>query len=140
MPEAADGGIDRRTFLQQAGGVMLAAGMSAKSYGRVLGANDRIRLGQLGCGGRSQGHVHMVALASKQMPVETVAVCDIWSLARAHRAAQVRRAFNLEPLSFKYSEEMLALKDIDGVMIATGDFQHAKLCTEVVKADRKSVV
>ena len=140
MPEAADGGIDRRTFLQQAGGVMLAAGMSAKSYGRVLGANDRIRLGQLGCGGRSEGHVHMVALASKQMPVETVAVCDIWSLARAHRAAQVRRAFNLEPQSFQYSEEMLALKDIDGVMIATGDFQHAKLCAEVVKAGKDCYV
>jgi predicted dehydrogenase len=140
MPDAANEGIDRRTFLQQAGGVMLAAGMSAKSYGRVLGANDRIRLGQLGCGDRSEGHVHMVALASKQMPVETVAVCDIWSLAREHRAAQVRRAFNLEPQSFKYSEEMLALKDIDGVMIATGDFQHAKLCAEVVKAGKDCYV
>lgn len=125
MLENAKNEIDRRTFVKQAGGAMLAAGMSAKSYARILGANDRIRLGQLGCGDRSEGHVHMVALASKQMPVETVAVCDLWSLAREHRAAQVKRAFNLEPQSFKYSEEMLALKDIDGVMIATGDFQHA---------------
>ena len=72
-------------------------------------------------------------LAAKQMPVEMVAVCDIWSLAREHRAAQVKHAFKNEPQSFKYSEEMLALKDIDGVMIATGDFQHAKLCAEVVQ-------
>jgi predicted dehydrogenase len=78
----------------------------------------------------------MVSLAAKQMPVEVVAVCDIWSLAREHRAAQVKRAFNQEPQSFKYSEEMLALKDIDGVMIATGDFQHAKLCAEVVRAGK----
>jgi predicted dehydrogenase len=61
-------------------------------------------------------------------------------LAREHRAAQVKRAFNLEPQSFKYSEEMLALKDIDGVMIATGDFQHAKLCAEVVKAGKDCYV
>src|ERR1039458_2326920 len=82
MTDEPISGTDRRTFMKQAAGTMLAAGMSAKSYARVLGANDRIRLGQLGCGDRSEGHVHMVALASKQMPVETVAVCDLWSLAR----------------------------------------------------------
>src|ERR1035437_8893656 len=112
MFEDAKEQIDRRTFVKQAGVTMLAAGMSAKSYARVLGANDRIRIGQLGCGDRSQGHVHMVQLASKQMPVETVAVCDLWSLAREHRAAPIKQLFNLEPQSFKYSEEMLALKDI----------------------------
>ena len=99
---------------------MLVAGMTARSYARVLGANDRIQLAQLGCGGRSHGHVHMVQLASKEVPVETIAVCDIWSLARERRAAQVKEAFNLTPQLYKYSEEMLARKDIDGVMIATG--------------------
>ena len=140
MTDKADEGIDRRTFVKQAGGAMLAAGMDARSYARVLGANDRIRIGQLGCGDRSQGHVHMVQLASRNMPVETVAVCDIWNLARDHRAAQVRKAFNLDPLSFKYSEDMLARKDIDGVMIATGDFQHAKLCIDVVQAGKDCYV
>src|SRR6202012_1245656 len=134
------GGTDRRTFVKQAAGAVLAAGMDARSYARVLGANDRIRLGQLGCGDRSQGHVHMVQLAAKKVPVETVAVCDIWTLAREHRAAQVKKVFNLEPQTYKYSEEMLARKDIDGVMIATGDFQHAKLCIEVVKAGKDCYV
>ena len=99
MADKTQEGIDRRTFVKQAGVAMLAAGMDARSYARVLGANDRIRLGQLGCGQRSQGHVHMVQLAAKQMPVETVAVCDIWSLAREQRAAQVKKVFNLEPQS-----------------------------------------
>ena len=133
-------GIDRRTFVKRAGGAMLAAGMSAKSYARVLGANDRIRLGQLGCGSRSEGHVHMVKLASAQIPVETIAVCDIWKLAREQRAAQVKQAFHLDPQLYKYSEEMLGNKDIDGVMIATGDFQHAKLCEEVVLAGKDCYV
>jgi predicted dehydrogenase len=133
-------GIDRRTFLKATGGVLMAAGMEARSYARILGANDRIRLGQLGCGDRSEGHVHMVQLASKQMPVETVAVCDLWSLAQERRAAQVKKAFNLEPQRYRYSEELLARKDIDGVMIATGDFQHAKLCTAVVQAGKDCYV
>src|SRR5271166_1585064 len=114
MTDEPISGTDRRTFMKQAAGTMLAAGMSAKSYARVLGANDRIRIGQLGCGDRSEGHVHMVSLAAKQMPVEVVAVCDIWSMAREHRAAQVKRAFKNEPHSFKYSEQMLELKDLDG--------------------------
>ena len=50
---------DRRTFMKQVGGAIVVAGMDARSYGRVLGSNGRIRLGQLGCGGRSEGHVHM---------------------------------------------------------------------------------
>lgn len=140
MTDDEKAGIDRRTFVKQAGGAALFAGMEARSYGRILGANDRIRLGQLGCGGRSEGHVHMVQLAAQKMRVETVAVCDIWSLARERRAAQVKRVFGVEPQSYKYSEEMLAKKDIDGVMIATGDFQHAKLCMEVVRAGKDCYV
>lgn len=140
MSEKAKPGSGRRTFVKQAGGAMLVAGMSAKSYARILGANDRIRLGQLGCGQRGRGHVHMAELAARQMPVEMAAVCDLWSLAREERAAQVRRAFKLEPQTYQYSEEMLARKDIDGVMIATGDFQHAKLCAEVVRAGKDCYV
>jgi predicted dehydrogenase len=133
-------GIDRRDFVKQSGVVALAAGLTAKSYGRILGANDRIRLGQLGCGDRSQGHVHMASMASKSMPVEVVAVCDLWSVAREHRAEQVQKAFNLKPHIFKYSEQMLALKEMDGVMIATGDFQHARLCADVVRAGKDCYV
>src|SRR5579859_4944940 len=54
--------VDRRTFVKQAGCALVAvsaAGMTARSYARIIGANDRIRLAQLGCGGRSEGHVHM---------------------------------------------------------------------------------
>lgn len=140
MADEVTSGTDRRTFMKRAAGTMLAVSMEARSYARVLGANDRIRLAQLGCGSRSHGHVHMVQLASKQIPVETVAVCDIWSLARERRAAQVKEAFNLDPQPYKYSEEMLARKDIDGVMIATGDFQHAKLCADVVRAGKDCYV
>src|SRR6202012_3694529 len=140
MTDQENPGIDRRTFVKQAAGALLATGMDARSYARVLGANDRIRIGQLGCGDRSEGHVHMVQLAAKQVPVETVAVCDLWSLAQERRAAQVKKTFGSDPQKYKYSEDMLGRKDIDGVMIATGDFQHAKLCTAVVQAGKDCYV
>ena len=140
MTSSESSSSDRRTFLKQATGTLLGAGLTARSYGRVLGANDRIAIAQIGCGNRSQGHVHMVQMASKQIPVETIAVCDLWKLARERRAAQVKQGFNLDPKCYKYSEELLADKDIDGVMIATGDFQHAKLCMEVVKAGKDCYV
>ena len=93
MANQGSEGTDRRTFVKQVGSAILVAGMDARSYARILGANDRIRLGQLGCGLRSYGHVHMAQRAAKKMPVETVAVCDIWSLAREQRAAQVKEVF-----------------------------------------------
>ena len=129
--------------MKRAGASLLTATVvkgTANSYTRILGANDRIVLGQLGCGQRSSGHVHMVHLASQQLPVEVAAVCDLWSVAREERAAQVKKAFKLEPKQYQYSEQMLANKDIDAVLIATGDFQHAKLCTEVVRAGKDCYV
>lgn len=133
--------VDRRKFLRRTSAfVGTAVAMTARSYGRVKGANDRIRIAQLGCGGRSEGHVHMVHLAAKRTPVEVVAVCDIWSVARAARAAQIEKLFGTAPRTFQYSEKMLAEHDIDAVMIATGDHQHAKLCIEVVQAGKDCYV
>ena len=79
--------MDRRTFIRSA-----AVGMAAQSYSRILGANDRIRLAQLGCGDRSHGHVHMVQLASKNTSVETVAVCDLWDKALDRRVREAVHA------------------------------------------------
>jgi predicted dehydrogenase len=139
-PTRENRGVDRREFLKAGGAVLAAGSMTARSYARIVGANDRIRLGQLGCGDRSEGHVHMAKLASRQTPVEVVAVCDLWSMARERRAAQVKKMFGTDPQPYKYSEQMLARNDIDGVMIATGDFQHAKLCAEVVRAGKDCYV
>ena len=132
---------DRREFLKTCSLLSgSAAALSAKSYARVPGANDRIRIAQLGCGGRSKGHIKMALGASKRTPVEVVAVCDIWKLAREARAEQVTKLFGTRPRTYQYSEKMLESGDIDGVMIATGDHQHAKLCMEVVQAGKDCYV
>ncbi len=141
--ESFEGRVDRRQFLRRTAGTVLASSamtLPARSYARIIGSNDRVRLAQLGCGGRSRGHVRMAHAAAQRTPLEVVAVCDIWSYAREHRASQVKELFGQDPKVFKYSEEMLASPDIDGVMIATGDHQHAKVCIEVVQAGKDCYV
>ncbi len=123
----------RRQFVGAAAGVV---GMTAASYARVPGANDRISIGMLGCGSRSAGHRRMAQNSKTDMNVNITAVCDLWTGNRDKAAADVQRRFGQAPRPFKYSEEMLAFRDIDAVMIATGDFQHAKLLVEVVRAGK----
>ena len=65
-----------------------------------------------------------------------VAVCDIWKLNREKAAANCKKLFGTDVKQFKYSEEMLKMPELDAVMIATGDFQHAKILAEVVKAGK----
>jgi predicted dehydrogenase len=132
--------MDRRTFVTQSGVAMMAAGMTARSYARILGANDRVNLGIVGCGSRSEDLVSMAQISSRTIPLDVVAVCDLWNAARDRRAEQVKKELNQEPRKYQYLEQMLGHKELDGVMIATGDFQHAKLCVDVVQAGKDCYV
>ena len=65
--------------------------LSARSYGRIMNANERIRLAQIGCGGRGL-HAHMkgVHQHDKDQNVEYVAVSDPWRIAREQAAAHCK--------------------------------------------------
>jgi predicted dehydrogenase len=78
----------------------------------------------------------MVKMSEKDKNLAVVAVCDLWKLNREKSAANCRKLFETEVKQFKYSEEMLQMKELDAVMIATGDFQHAKILAEVVRAGK----
>lgn len=138
--------LSRRSFLGKtavgmAGAVMSPdPGFTALSYNRIIGSNDRINIGFLGCGARSSGHQNMVKMSEKEKNLGVVAVCDIWTLNREKAAAGCRKLFNTQVKQFRYSEEMLMMPGLDAVMIATGDFQHARLLAEVVKAGRDCYV
>jgi predicted dehydrogenase len=110
--------------------------MSAHSYGRILGANNRINIGFLGNGARSYGHRRMVKNSFKDKNLGVVAVCDIWKINREKAAADCMHHFNAKVEQFKYSEDMLQMKDLDAVMIATGDHQHGRILDELVKAGK----
>jgi len=136
--------LNRRDFIEKAtagiAGAAIPAGiaspMSAASYNRIIGSNDRINIGFLGCGARSRGHQRMVKMSVDDKNLGVVAVCDIWKLNREKTAANCKKMFDADVKQFKYSEEMLKLPELDAVMIGTGDFQHAKLLAEVVTANK----
>ena len=135
--------LSRRKFIgKTAAGLVGAAvtsgasSMSAASYNRIIGANDRINIGFLGCGGRSSDHQRMVKTSEKDKNLGVVAVCDIWKNNMEKAAANCKKLFGTDVKQFKYSEELLKMKELDGVMIATGDFQHAKILAEVVGAGK----
>src|SRR6516225_10883744 len=109
---------------------------SAASYNRIIGANDRINIGFLGCGDRSRDHQSIVNAAKTNKNLGVVAVCDIWKHNKEKAAANCKRLFGTDVKQFKYSEEMLKMPELDAVMIGAGDFQHAKLLVEVVKAGK----
>ncbi len=131
----------RRNFITKglvgsAGIAIGGMGFSSKSYASIIGANDRINIGFIGCGDRSSGHQRMVKMSEKDKNLGVVAVCDIWKLNKEKAAANCKKLFGTEVKQFKYFEEMLLMHELDGVMIGTGDFQHAKLLAEVVKAGK----
>ena len=113
-----------------------ASSMSAASYNRIIGSNDRINIGFLGCGARNGGHQSMVKTSEKEKNLAVVAVCDIWKLNKEKAAANCKKLFGTDVKQFKYSEDMLTMPELDAVKIGTGDFQHAKLLAEVVKAGK----
>ncbi|MCW5982654.1 MAG: Gfo/Idh/MocA family oxidoreductase [Bryobacteraceae bacterium] len=127
--------ISRRKVLGAAGSAVVA--QSARSYDRIVGANDRIQVGQIGCGQRAAGHRRMLKLSAATDPnFDFRSVCDIWSVNRERAADHAMELFGVRPKTFKYSEEMLADSALDAVMIATGDHQHARILAEVVQAGK----
>lgn len=110
--------------------------ITASAYRRIVGANDRINIGFLGCGDRGNDHQSMVKTAAKDKNLAAVAVCDIWKFNREKAAGNCKKMFGTEVKQFKYSEDMLKMPELDAVMIATGDFQHAKILAEVVESGK----
>jgi predicted dehydrogenase len=111
--------------------------LTASSYSRIAGANDRIQVGQIGCGHRASGHRRMLKLSLGTDPnFDLRGVCDIWSVNREKAADDAKGLFGRRPKTYKYSEEMLADPELDAVMIGTGDHQHARILAEVVRAGK----
>lgn len=138
--------FNRRDFLSKASigiaasaatNVLLASKTTnAASYKRIIGSNERVNIGFLGCGARSRGHLDMVKNSMNDKNLAVVAVCDIWNYNRELQANLSKNIFGADVKQFKYTEDFLEMSELDAVMIGTGDFQHAKILAEVVEAGK----
>jgi hypothetical protein len=86
-------------------------GTSALSYGRILGANDRISLGIIGAGRRGHELASVVADVKGSHNAEMIAVCDLWKANRERAAKTATQDYGRAPRSFMQMEELLAQKD-----------------------------
>jgi predicted dehydrogenase len=115
----------RREFLGQLAAVTTAAAMSPA---KVLGANDRVRVGMIGVGGRGQELLKQVL---EQPNAELVAIADIYT--RRHAEAK-QMAPNIKTLNDH--RELLDMKDIDAVIVATPLHIHAKHFMDVLDSGK----
>ena len=117
---------DRRQFLRRT-----AAAFTAASWSRVYGANDRVRVGNIGCGRRNL--LRELITIKDDAQVEIAAVCDTWRQRREKAAEIVKEFTGTVPFSTPAMADVLARKDIDAVVIGTPDHLH---CTQLVEAIR----
>src|ERR1700728_5084417 len=136
-------GNDRREFLKLGGAALAttAVSWSAKSYASIVGANDRVRVGVIGCGDRMRGALIPAFTQNKtDMNFEFVAVSDIWNRRREEGAAYIEKVSGDKVTHVRNNDELYARKDVDAVLIATADFQHARHGVEAVNAGRDAYV
>ena len=136
MPDKRD---SRRNFLKYAtlgaAGVMISA--RASSYSKILGANDRIRVAIVGPGDRaSDALIPSFLRLSDELNFELVAISDLWKLRRDQAAERIKQKFGKDVAQARNNDELYAMKDIDAVIVATADFQHAYHCMEAVRAGK----
>lgn len=132
----------RRKFLRQslkagAGVYLGTAAFSATSYARILGANDRVRVGVVGFSDRFRGSLLPSFMNHyKELNFDIVGVSDIWKVRREEGAAYLQSKFGHEIKPYLNNDELHSQKDIDAVIVSTPDFAHALHTLEAVKAGR----
>lgn len=104
-------------------------GTSALAYTRILGANDRIRLGVIGTGGRGQ---YLITETTRTGQAQFVAVCDVYSVRRDKAAGLAGGAAK----TYAEHERVLDHTDIDAVIVATPDHWHAPIAIDSCAAGK----
>jgi len=120
-----DRSVSRRTFLKTTATAGTALTFSAASYARIPGANDRISIAQIGCGDRGvNAHMKGIHPFDKEQNVEITAVCDPWRVRREIASALANEWYGRPARQFVSYRDVVALKDVDAVMIASPDCHH----------------
>ncbi len=122
--------LSRRDFLKDSAvagaGVAFVGGLTPA---RLLGANERIRMGVLGTGERAQ---YLMTLFKDAPSTEVVAVCDVYE---SRREAGLKIAGPDAKAHVDY-REVLDRKDVDGVIIGSPDHWHKSMLVDAVRAGK----
>jgi predicted dehydrogenase len=133
----------RREFLKLTGAGVASAAVSAtaSSYSRILGANDRVGVGIVGFSDRCRGALIPSFLKSApELNFEFVALSDIWNRRRDEGAAYINKLTGKQIALARNNDELYDNKNVQAVIVATADFQHAFHGIEAIHAGRDAYV
>ena len=123
--------MNRREFLYT--GTATAAALGARSYGRVMGANDRVGLGVIGLGRR--GTIVSRDGFLQDPRVQIVAICDVYDLQVSQFISRLLPNVPRPHTSVEYLD-LLGRKDVDAVLISTPDHLHVTIGTAALAAGK----
>ena len=128
--------VSRREFLDTlaAGAAGLAISSTAKSYGQILGSNDRLNFAIMGL--RWRGYAHLSALMANKDTARVSHICDVDSRVLAKFAATAEHELGYAPASDKDFRHILEQKDVDAITIATPDHWHTPLAIAALQAGK----
>ena len=128
--------MDRREFLGNfaAGAAGLAIASTARSYGQILGANDRLNFAIIGLNGRA--YAHLSSLKANKDAVRISHVCDVDAVILKKFAQAVQDEMGYAPASEKDFRHLLEQKNLDAVSIATPDHWHAPMAIAALQAGK----
>jgi predicted dehydrogenase len=128
--------ITRREFLDTlaVGAAGMAISSTAKSYGQILGANDRVNFAVIGLNGRA--YAHLSSLKANKDAARITHVCDVDSVTLKKFAATVQSELGYAPAMDKDFRTILQQKDVDAITIATPDHWHAPMAIAGLEAGK----
>jgi predicted dehydrogenase len=135
--------MNRRAFLGKSAAAIAAGAIlpnTALSYERIAGANDRIALAHIGIGSRGSELDLIASKLKSSHNVEMVAVCDLWKVNREKAVATNAGYYGRAPHAAAHVEELLAIKEIDAVLISSPDHSHSTILKMAVEAGKDAYV
>ncbi|WP_158829237.1 Gfo/Idh/MocA family protein [Mucilaginibacter lacusdianchii] len=124
----------KKTAIAAAGTYLGTMGLTAKSYGNIIGANDRVRVAAVGFSDRFRDTLFPCFLNHyKDMNFDLVALSDLWNYRRDLGTAHIKSKIGHDITACRNNDELYSLKDIDAVIISTPDFAHALHAIEAVR-------
>jgi predicted dehydrogenase len=125
----------RRDFLKDIaiGSAGLAVGMNAKSYARIIGANNRVNFAILGLHGRGYAHLECIGQNKDTMVTH---VCDVDRQELDKFAVATKKRFDQSPVKEKDFRKILESKDVDAITIATPEHWHAPMAIMGLQAGK----
>ena len=116
----------KKTAIVTAASYLGASAFSAKSYGNIIGANGRVRVGIIGFSDRFRSSLLPCFMHhNKELDFDIVGLSDIWKLRREEGVAHLSEKMGHEVKGYRNNDELFDSKSIDAVIISTPDFQHA---------------